>query len=343
MEEHERLDLTSLYARHAPFVRRTLARRGVSAADLDDLAQEAFVVANRLLPEFEGRSSVQTWLGAIAWRVARNYRKRSHRRHELAMETAPDLASGYTTGFEGARLRAWTTRDTELRDLLVLHDVGELSISQLSSLTGLARATIRKRLQHRGSSLDDRAQLPELQLERAPLWRSSEHTMELSDGANQQPVLRSLPRHRACFLAIDDLFLNVWYGVTSADGLRAVGETLESMAEAYPSGFRYMNVLGASSTIPDCDARQVNGELVRRFGSKITAATFVVDSSKTMQMIGPILNAYIALTRSALNFRVFSDVPKAMTWLGQYGPLDAGLVAGRVAAMRMHLDQTTAD
>src|ERR1700755_3623145 len=71
--------LESAYVTYAPAVRRLLLRRGVNESDLDDLVQETFVTVHRLLPSFEGRSSLSTWLHAVAWRVAANHRRRQRR------------------------------------------------------------------------------------------------------------------------------------------------------------------------------------------------------------------------------------------------------------------------
>jgi RNA polymerase sigma-70 factor (ECF subfamily) len=60
--------LEALYLAYAPFVRRARLRRGVHPSDLDDLVQETFVTVHRLLPGFEGRSSLSTWLYSVAWR-----------------------------------------------------------------------------------------------------------------------------------------------------------------------------------------------------------------------------------------------------------------------------------
>ncbi|MER2562727.1 MAG: sigma-70 family RNA polymerase sigma factor [Myxococcaceae bacterium] len=58
-------DFRALYTSKAPLVWRTLKRLGVREADLEDVAQEVFVVVHRRLPEFEGRSSIDTWLYGI--------------------------------------------------------------------------------------------------------------------------------------------------------------------------------------------------------------------------------------------------------------------------------------
>ncbi|WP_433832712.1 sigma-70 family RNA polymerase sigma factor [Actinoplanes sp. CA-015351] len=52
----------------------------VSDADIDDLTQETFLRVWRALPEFAGRSSVRTWLFAIARRVAADHVRHVTRR-----------------------------------------------------------------------------------------------------------------------------------------------------------------------------------------------------------------------------------------------------------------------
>lgn len=54
-----------IYEAHASRVLRALRRLGVREADLEDVAQEVFVVVHRKLPEFAGRSSLKTWLFGI--------------------------------------------------------------------------------------------------------------------------------------------------------------------------------------------------------------------------------------------------------------------------------------
>jgi RNA polymerase sigma-70 factor (ECF subfamily) len=73
-----------VYEAHFPFVWRSLRRLGVPESDAADAAQEVFVVVNRKLPEFEGRSKVTTWLFGICMRVARDRRRLAHVRHEVS-------------------------------------------------------------------------------------------------------------------------------------------------------------------------------------------------------------------------------------------------------------------
>src|SRR4051812_34339786 len=66
-----------VYAAHVAFVWRVLRALGVAAEQLEDAAQDVFVIVHRRLPEFEGRSAITTWLFAIARRVASRYRRKS--------------------------------------------------------------------------------------------------------------------------------------------------------------------------------------------------------------------------------------------------------------------------
>jgi RNA polymerase sigma-70 factor (ECF subfamily) len=78
----ESKEFERIFVEHAGFVWRVLARCGVPDRDLEDVSQEVFVVVLKALPEFERRSSLQTWIYGICRRVAANHRDRSWQRRE---------------------------------------------------------------------------------------------------------------------------------------------------------------------------------------------------------------------------------------------------------------------
>jgi len=85
--------LADIYREHFEFVWRSLRRLGVPEHAIEDAAQDVFVVVARRLADFEGRSSLRTWLFGIAIRVVRT-RRRSSWRHQrkvdaLAREPSP--------------------------------------------------------------------------------------------------------------------------------------------------------------------------------------------------------------------------------------------------------------
>lgn len=81
----------SVYDQYFDFVWRSVRRLGVRECAVDDVVQDTFVVVHRRLGEFEGRSTLRTWLFGIALRVAQQHRRRLARKgaDELP-ESIPD-------------------------------------------------------------------------------------------------------------------------------------------------------------------------------------------------------------------------------------------------------------
>lgn len=70
--------VAELYAEFGTFVWRNLRRLGIPETHVEDAVQDVFLVIHRRLPEFEGRSSLRTWIFGIVMRVAA--REREHLR-----------------------------------------------------------------------------------------------------------------------------------------------------------------------------------------------------------------------------------------------------------------------
>src|SRR5438445_2396945 len=75
----DRPSFRRVYETTRGFVKRTARRWGVDESDVDDVSQEVFLAIHRRLHDFEGRSSVKTWVAAILQGFVLNYR-RSRRR-----------------------------------------------------------------------------------------------------------------------------------------------------------------------------------------------------------------------------------------------------------------------
>jgi len=86
------LRVEQIYAEHVGMVWSGLRRLGVPEATIEDAVQDVFLVAHRRLSEFEGRSSIKTWLYGIALRVAKDYR-RSQARHSQRVEGLAQILS----------------------------------------------------------------------------------------------------------------------------------------------------------------------------------------------------------------------------------------------------------
>lgn len=86
-------DFRALYKEYSAFVWRSLRRLGVREADIEDAAQEVFVVVHRKMPEFAGKSSVKTWVFGICLKVASDWRKKAHIRRETDDSEVPERAN----------------------------------------------------------------------------------------------------------------------------------------------------------------------------------------------------------------------------------------------------------
>lgn len=145
--------LAEAYEAHFDFVWRSLRRLGVPAAQLEDAVHDVFLIAHRRLGEFEGRSSLKTWLFAIALRVAHNVR-RSLARHpivesegEVATDAsfAPDVQAERSRAMElGVRLL--NELDVDKRAVFILAELEQLPASEIGAALGIPLFTVYSRL-----------------------------------------------------------------------------------------------------------------------------------------------------------------------------------------------------
>ena len=106
-----------------------------SHGDVEDLGQETYLRAVRALPDFAGRSSVRTWLFAIARHVAADAVRGAGRRPRTA--TLPDWqAAADAVAPEQARFE----EQHALRDLLDGLDPDRREAFVVTQLTGLSYA-----------------------------------------------------------------------------------------------------------------------------------------------------------------------------------------------------------
>jgi RNA polymerase sigma-70 factor, ECF subfamily len=127
----------------------------------DDLTQETYLRAFGSLHRFEGRSSLRTWLLAIARRVCADaVRSRRRRRLTLVREDA-DLevlapADDADRVGEGAAVTDLLTRlDADRREAFVLTQLLGLSYAEVAEVAGCPVGTIRSRVARARADLVD--------------------------------------------------------------------------------------------------------------------------------------------------------------------------------------------
>jgi RNA polymerase sigma-70 factor (ECF subfamily) len=146
-------DPANVFRETAPFAWRVLRRLGVDEADVDDVCQEVFVVVHRRLADFEGRSSLRTWIYGICVRTAADYRKRARARRQVESEARPEPivspSQEYAVSIRQARCaldRILDGLDADKRAVFVLYEIEELPMSEVSSIVGCPLQTAYSRL-----------------------------------------------------------------------------------------------------------------------------------------------------------------------------------------------------
>ncbi|WP_437680516.1 RNA polymerase sigma factor [Sorangium sp. So ce131] len=137
---------------HFAFIARYLARLGVRAQDVEDVAQEVLAGAYRALPRFDpSRGSVRSWLMGIATHQASNHFRRAHRRRER-LRPLDELAA-LPDGTPDSEQRA-IARDRrcvldklleempfERRTVFVAHEIEELDMADIAAQLAIPLST----------------------------------------------------------------------------------------------------------------------------------------------------------------------------------------------------------
>jgi RNA polymerase sigma-70 factor (ECF subfamily) len=146
--------LRALFAEHFGFTWRLLRRLGVHEAATDDATQQVFMILSNRLDHIEPGKE-RAFLTGTAIRVASNYRRAQSRRIDVAdtnaVEGAVDHSPNPEISLERRRLRQLLDRalgelPDDLRVVLVLSELEELSDPEISELLNVPLGTVASRL-----------------------------------------------------------------------------------------------------------------------------------------------------------------------------------------------------
>ena len=154
--ENDQDAFAHVYKQNVRWVWHMLRRLSVAEKDVMDVAQNVFLVVHRRLPEFEGRSSVRTWLGEITRRVASDYRRSAPVRREVHTETAElDFRPATTSNSEENASRAEKVAlaraileklpDAQ-RTVFIMFELEQMSGAEIAEELGVPVGTVRSRL-----------------------------------------------------------------------------------------------------------------------------------------------------------------------------------------------------
>jgi RNA polymerase sigma-70 factor (ECF subfamily) len=146
-----------LLERHQRAVYRAALAALGNAADAEDVAQEAMVLAFRRLDQFRGDASLRTWMVSIAWRLSLSRRRRVgwKLRRLMSSDGNLDALHGASRSPE-ARLQSAEFLELvqrhirrlprKLRDALLLAAAGDLTQDELAASLNVPAATFRGRV-----------------------------------------------------------------------------------------------------------------------------------------------------------------------------------------------------
>jgi RNA polymerase sigma-70 factor (ECF subfamily) len=142
-----------VYETYFGFVWRNVLNRGVPTSGVDDVVQEVFLVVHRKLPEFEGRSSLRTWLAAIVRRVVSDHvRKRGNApAGEALVDEGVSPQGGPAEAFEKKVAvltldRLLARMPEEQREVFILHEIEEMTGREIAEATSTNENTVHTRL-----------------------------------------------------------------------------------------------------------------------------------------------------------------------------------------------------
>ncbi|HWA73012.1 MAG TPA: sigma-70 family RNA polymerase sigma factor [Polyangiaceae bacterium] len=145
----------AIYREHFASLWRAVQRFGVPERDAADATQEVFVIAHRRFSEFEGRSSLRTWLFGIAFRVAAGRRRRASEQREVlepaGAEARPDPADdpealAMRRELRGLLQLGLAALPIEQRAVFTLFELEGFSGEEIADALSESEGTVRSRL-----------------------------------------------------------------------------------------------------------------------------------------------------------------------------------------------------
>ena len=148
------VDIGEAYREHGPFIARVLEKLTGRGPHVDDLLQDTFIVAHKKKNQFEGRSTLRTWLYGIAKNrcmhhnrgLARflNFKERLQRQPEAPGDTPHDALERTS---KRQKLESYILAMTfKQREVFVLYELEEMAGQDIAAMLQIPLGTVWTRL-----------------------------------------------------------------------------------------------------------------------------------------------------------------------------------------------------
>lgn len=144
----------SFFHENVDFVVRTLRRFGVDARDVEDVAQEVFVVAMRRTEPLAEAWTPRAYLWGVSRRLAADYRRLARHRTTL-VEQVETSAPSHRYEVTQIVHRALAALPEDRRDVLVLFEIEGWTLDEIALAVGIPSNTVSSRLRRARQEFED--------------------------------------------------------------------------------------------------------------------------------------------------------------------------------------------
>ena len=143
--------------RYGPRVQAMARRYALSFADAEDLTQDVFVDLYRCIASFNGSAALSTWTYKVALNHCMKHRERrpaaTAELIDESVETRQGEGADPSTSAVRSELKRTVDRaldhlSQDHRDVVVLHELHELTYSECASILHVPIGTVKSRLHH---------------------------------------------------------------------------------------------------------------------------------------------------------------------------------------------------
>jgi RNA polymerase sigma-70 factor, ECF subfamily len=139
------------FQKELDYVCRTFRRLGTAPSEVEDLAQELFLVLRRCWSEYDPGRPLRPYLFGIAFRIASAHQRKRNREVAFGIVDVGDMGPGPEDALQTKQARALVLAALERiplprRAVLVMHDLDDVAVGQVASVLSIPLFTAYSRL-----------------------------------------------------------------------------------------------------------------------------------------------------------------------------------------------------